>query len=361
MAAARGVAFVGAGFISYSHNLSVRAYGARLVAMASQTRRTAEHRARIFGTEPYTFDTLEAMLTRSDVDVVFVLSPNALHARHANAAIAAGKHIVIEKPMALTVADAEGIVATAQRHGVGIGYAENQVFSPVMVRARELVAEGAVGRVRRVVGFCGHGGPPKGTWFWDPKWAGGGAQFDMGSHTVAASLDLVGWPEVKAIERARLLDHPSGVDGRAEATLIAANGIELDVTSSFVETNDSMWYEIHGEAGVLRATFSPAPFAQDLTLTPKGGASRGIDIPHRGEVMQVSGYLRSMGYLDQVSHFLECFESGRTPRPSGADGVRVVRILLGIYLAAGRGRGVTLDEIPTDRLPLELWKSLPRS
>ncbi|MCJ7795176.1 MAG: hypothetical protein MUQ56_00130, partial [Thermoleophilia bacterium] len=171
----------------------------------------------------------------------------------------------------------------------------------------------------------------------------------------------VGWPEVKAIKRAKLLDHPSGVDGRAEATLIAANGIELDVTSSFVETNESMWYEIHGEAGVLRATFSPAPFAQDLTLTPKGGAPRSIDIPHRGEVMQVSGYLRSMGYLDQVGHFLECFESGRTPQPSGADGVRVVRILLGIYLAAGRGRGVTLDEIPADRLPLELWKSLPRS
>lgn len=359
MAAASGVAFVGAGFISYSHNLAVRAHGARLVALASQTRRTAEHRARIFGAEPYTFDALEAMVTRSDVAVVFVMSPNALHAAHATAAIAAGKHVVIEKPMALTVADAEGIVTAAQRRGVGIGYAENQVFSPVMVRARELVAEGAVGRVRRVVGFCGHGGPPAGTWFWDPQWAGGGAQFDLGAHTVATALDLIGQPAVKAVARARLVEHPSGVDGRAEATLITVNGIEIGVTSSFVEANESMRYEVHGDAGVLGATFSPAPFAQQITLTPVDGASRDIDIPHRAEVMQVSGYLRSMGYLDQVGHFLECFASGRTPRQSGADGVRVVRILLGIYLAAGCGRGVGLEEIPADRLPIDLWKGPP--
>jgi predicted dehydrogenase len=357
MTAACGVAFVGAGFISYSHHLAVRAQGARLVAMASHTRRTAEHRARIFGAEPYTFDRLEAMLARSDVDVVFVMSPNALHAAHANAAIAAGKHVVIEKPMALTIADAEGIEAAARRRGVGVGYAENQVFSPIAVRARELVAEGAVGRVRRVVGFCGHGGPPAGTWFWDPKWAGGGAQFDMGSHTVATALHLVGQPEVEAIERARLVEHPSGVDGRGEATLVAAGGVEIDVTSSFVEPSESMWYEVHGDSGVLRMVFSPAPFAQQLTLTLEDGASREIEVPRRAEVTRVSGFLGSMGYLDQAAHFLECFASGRTPRQSGADGVRVVRILLGIYLAAGRGRGVRLGEVPADRLPIELWKS----
>jgi predicted dehydrogenase len=73
--------------------------------------------------------------------------------------------------------------------------------------------------------------------------------------------------------------------------------------------------------------------------------------------MQLSGYLRSMGYLDQVSHFLDCFADHHTPRQSGAEGVRVTRILLGIYLAAGRGRSIAPDEIPTDRLPLDLWKS----
>jgi predicted dehydrogenase len=289
-----------------------------------------------------------------------VLSPNALHATHAIAAIEAGRHVVLEKPMALTVADAERIVAAAQRYNVGIGYAENQVFSPIAVRARALVVEGAVGRVRRVVGFCGHGGPPPRTWFWDPKWAGGGAQFDLGSHTVATALDLAGQPEVEAVERARLDEHPTGVDGRAEATLVTAGGIEIDATSSFVEATESMWYEVHGDAGVLRMVFAPAPFAQQLTLTPKGGTAEDIDIPHRAEMMQVSGFVRSMGYLDQAGHFLECFASGRLPRQSGADGVRVVRILAGIYLAAGRGCGVRLDEVPPDCLPIELWKGPDR-
>ncbi len=87
MSSVRGVAFVGAGFISYMHNYALRVCGnARLVAIASNSRRVAEHRGHIFAAEPYTFAEIERMLERPDIDTVFILSPNALHARHTLAA-----------------------------------------------------------------------------------------------------------------------------------------------------------------------------------------------------------------------------------------------------------------------------------
>lgn len=263
MSSVRGAAFVGAGFISYMHNYALRVCGAKLVAIASNSRRVAEHRAHIFDAEPYTFAEVERMLGRPDVDMVFILSPNAFHARHALAALHAGKHVVLEKPMALTLSDAREMIGLAEKQRLQIGYAENQVFSPVVRRARELVAEGVVGKVRRVVAFVGHSGPAPEGWFWSPALAGGGAQFDLGSHTVEAALYLAGQPSVRAVTRARLIEHASGVDCRAQAVIACADDIELDLTTSYVEPDESMWYEVHGHRGMLRCVFSPAPRAAD--------------------------------------------------------------------------------------------------
>jgi myo-inositol 2-dehydrogenase/D-chiro-inositol 1-dehydrogenase len=357
MSGTRGVAFVGAGFISYMHNYALRVYGgAQLMAIASNSRRMAEHRAHIFAAEPYVFSDLDRMLARPDVETVFILSPNALHARHALAALRAGKHVVVEKPMALTLAEARAIVELAEKTRLQVGYAENQVFSPVVRRARELVAGGAVGKVQRVVAFVGHGGPAPDGWFWNPALAGGGAQFDLGSHTVEAALYLAGQPQIRRVERAVLTAHPSGVDSRAEAVLVSADGIEFQLTTSYVEPEESMWYEVHGDRGVVRCVYSPAPLAQQITLSAPGEQPQDIDFPHRYEMLRVDRYIGSMGYVDQAVHFLDCFQSGRTPSESAADGARVLAILAAIYLAAGRRRPVDVAEVPADVAPVDLWK-----
>lgn len=356
MSRTRGVAFVGAGFISYMHNYALRVCGgAKLVAIASNSPRTAEHRAHLFGAEPYVFSDLDRMLGRPDVETVFILSPNALHARHTLAALRAGKHVVLEKPMALTLSDAREIIELAKKMRVQVAYAENQVFSPVVRRARELVAGGAIGAVQRVVAFVGHGGPPPG-WFWNPALAGGGAQFDLGSHTVETALYLAGHPQIRAITRAVLAEHPSGIDGRAHAALVSADGIEFDLTTSYVEPEESMWYEVHGDRGSLRCVHAPAPLAQQITLSRAGEAAEDIDFPYRFEMLRVDRYIGSMGYVDQLAHFLDCFASGQTPSESAADGARVLAILAAIYLAAGRGQPVEIGDVPANVPPIGLWK-----
>lgn len=350
-----GVAFIGAGFISFLHIIAIRSNpNTKLVAVASRSKGMAENRARIFNADCYTFDELDKMLARKDIDIAYVQSPNSAHARHAVAALKAGKHIVIEKPMTVTLKEAEEIVSAAKNAGVEIGYAENQVFAPVVMKARELVADGAIGKVKRVTAFCGHSGPSKAGWFWKPQFSGGGANIDLGPHTLETSLYLAGKPPIKRVRSCAMTKSDDGaIDVKAEMILESEDGIELSVTSSWLETEDNFWYEVSGEKGDLKCVFAPVP--QFLTLLPKGGEPEDIDFPGRFD-LHLDKYIASSGYLGQLDHFEECFRKGVTPLESGIDGKNVLRILAAAYLSAARGQPVELaSAIPADKTPIELW------
>lgn len=350
-----GAALIGAGYVAYLHLLAVRNNpNMKLVALASRSKEIAEHRARIFDTEPYTFSDLGGLLKRKDVDIVFVLSPNSLHARHALAAIKAGKHIIIEKPMTVTLAEADNVIAAAEKAGVMIGYAENQVFAPLLMKMRELIADGAIGEITSASGICGHGGPSPFGWFRNPKFAGGGAHVDLGSHTLETLLYLIGKPPVKTVTSCRMVETPEGgIDGRAEAVLETEDGIEMKMMSSWLETEDNFSYEVTGSTGRITAMVNPPP--QFLTLFDATGNAENIEFPGQFD-MRLNRYLASSGYVGQIAHFAECFRTGETPSESGMDGKNVLNILLAGYLSAGRKRPVKLaSAIPPDKTPVRLW------
>jgi len=122
--------------------------GADLVAIASRTRAAAEKLAHAHpGARAFAFDELPELLADPRVELVFVNSPNRLHAAQALAALESGKHVVVEKPLCLTLDEADALCAAAARRRLLLGYAENLCFSPLYRRARELVRGGAVGRV----------------------------------------------------------------------------------------------------------------------------------------------------------------------------------------------------------------------
>ena len=350
-----GVAFIGAGFIAYMHLLAVRNNPhTKLVALASRSPRVAEHRARIFDTETYTFDTMDEMLARDDIDIVCILSPNYLHAGHSLKAIEAGKHIILEKPMTVTLAEADEVINAAQSAGVGIGYAENQVYAPLLVRAREAIAGGAIGAIRSATGVCGHSGPSPAGWFRKPEFAGGGAHIDLGSHTLESILYLIGKPAIKRVNSCTMAEAPEGgIDGKGEAMLETENGITIEMTSSWLEEDDEFYYEVEGDTGRIRAVFSPPP--QFLTLYRDNGETENIEVPGQFD-MQVDKYLASNGYVGQLADFESCFREGTTPTESGADGRNVLRILLAGYMSAAGECPVELSaDIPTDRTPVQLW------
>jgi predicted dehydrogenase len=342
-----GVALLGAGWISRVHWAALeRAGGAKLVAVASRTRAAAEKLAAPQGAAPFAFDELPRLLAEPGVELVFVNSPNRLHAEHAVAALEAGKHVVVEKPLCFTPAEAERMCAAADRHRRVLGYAENLCFAPLFRRARELVRSGAVGRVLWARQVEKHGGPYS-PWFFDLVEAGGGALMDMGCHGIEALRFVFDRPEIRSVS-ARLATVLHGdktrLDDDAVVTLELADGATLVSESSWaVQGGMQSSLEVHGTDGTLVADLMGET---GLRLAKRDGAQSRPPVDP----------LVDHGYVGEMAHFLAAARGGPLDE-SGADGRAVLEILLAAYASAGQGgRAVPLPFRPTGiARPADLW------
>lgn len=135
-----------------------------------------------------------ALLTAPDVDAVYIATPNRFHAPFALQALEAGKHVIIEKPFTTSAADAEEIVARAERLGRLVTVGMNQRFLPDCQRVAELTRQGALGHVyhAKAYWFRRSGIPKLGSWFGSKALAGGGALYDIGAHLLDLALYALG-------------------------------------------------------------------------------------------------------------------------------------------------------------------------
>lgn len=346
------IGLAGAGWISRTHAAALRRVAdARVTAVWSRTRERAERFAAEFGCEASS-DRVEDLFPH--VDVVCVNSPNALHAEHAIAAARAGKHVIVEKPLATTIEEGEAIVAACAQAGVGLAYAEELPFAPKFARVRELLASGALGGPLYVTQREAHGGPYS-PWFFTREEAGGGVLMDMACHGVECVRWLLGKPAVRRVtahlararhaERGPLEDHAvlhlefeGGVGALVEASWALEGGMQ-----SRLEVWGARGY---AEADLLQRTGLRA-FARD------GGvpfaASPGWSTPP-------ADWLWENGYPQELEHFLACFRRGQTPVESGADGVAVLEILSAAYASARAGRAIELPfRAPGIERAVDLW------
>jgi predicted dehydrogenase len=235
-----------------------RDFVAPAIARSTNGRLVATH-------DPALGTDLETFLATPGLDGVYVAAPNDVHAELVAAAAAAGKHVLCEKPMATTVADAEAMVAACARAGVRYGTAFNQRFHPAHVRLGELVAGGALGQVTqaRVKYACET--PPwwgEDDWHFDRARAGGGALFDLAPH----GLDLLGvllareLTEAVALHQRAVLDHPVE-DGAVIAARYEEVLAVLQVSYAHPETLPRRELELVGTKGmaVARDTMGQDP------------------------------------------------------------------------------------------------------
>ena len=163
-----GAAIVGAGFIGAVHARSARLAGARIVGVAASSPESSRKAAARLGAERAEADA-EALATADDVDVVHLCTPNHLHAPLARAALAAGKHVVCEKPLALDGAEAESVTAAAEAAGRVATVPFVYRYNPMALEARARIAAGELGRVRLL-----HGGYLQ-DWLSRPRTTRGGS------------------------------------------------------------------------------------------------------------------------------------------------------------------------------------------
>ncbi len=221
-----------------------RADRCRIVAIASRDASRAAQIAREADI-PTAHGSYAALLADPDVDAVYIPLPNHLHAEWAIAAARAGKHVLCEKPLALTAADAERMIAAADAAGVRLMEAFMYRLHPSWVAVRELVASGRIGRLTAVQSWFSYFND-------DPanirniQAFGGGALFDIGCYSVNLSRMLFG-AEPTSVKGSILRDPTSGVDILTSGVLEFADGIGTFTCSTRAE--DDQRVHVYGSDG----------------------------------------------------------------------------------------------------------------
>jgi predicted dehydrogenase len=253
------------------------------------------------------------LVTADDVDAVVIATPNALHAPQAIAMLEAGKHVLVEKPMARTLAEADDMLAAARASSGFLMIAHCWRFHDDVRALRRRIAAGELGEVVKTRGYGVHAGWGPSGWFVDPELAGGGALLDMGVHAIDTARYLLGDPEPAGVCAAigtRYGDYP--VDDDAILLIRWSNG-----TNSIVESG---WWQPH-LAGMEADTevYGTAGYARvwDFTEGPEG-------YEHCAQPM----------YSAQMAEFLDAAAEGRQPQPSGEAGRVVMRVVDEAYRGA---------------------------
>jgi len=175
------------------------------------------------------FTDLGEALRDAAIDAVYVASPVALHAEQTIASLRAGKHVLCEKPVALDYAQAESMAAAARESGRLLGIAYYRRLYPKLMRARQLIAEGAIGRPVLVeANYHGWLESPERGWLKDPALAGGGPLYDVGSHRIDACNFLFGKP-VRATGLLSNALHELAVEDSATTLIEYAGGVHAVV------------------------------------------------------------------------------------------------------------------------------------
>ena len=331
---------LGSGFVADFYMEGLRDVpGAEVVANYSRSDERANEFGRRHGVSRQ-YTTMEDLCADEDVDLVVIALPNHLHLPATRVATAGGKAIVCTKPLARNAGEAAEMVNLVRKAGVMHGYAETEVFSPDVMRAREMIESGAIGDVLTVRAREAHSGPHA-PHFWDGETAGGGALLDMGCHTVEAARyffgkdnrikDVFAWgatlvhhEKTKAEDNAVLLLRLE--DGRTsltEASWTAKGGMELR-------------NEIYGTMGRIVTDTSSTrirAFIQQSAgyLMEKADADTGWVFPIPDEA-------RVYGYHEEMRHFTQCYVEGKQPREDFVDGYIVNCVLDAAYRSMKTGR-----------------------
>jgi predicted dehydrogenase len=318
------VALLGAGWIMDFHAGAVRAHpGAELVAAANWREPSLEAFARRHGIARTTTDWRE-LATDPEVDAVVIGTPNALHAEQAVACLEAGKHVLVEKPMARTLAEADAMLAAAASSGSRLMVAHCWRFHDDVIGLRDRVAAGELGEVVKTRGYGLHASWGPAGWFTDPELAGGGALLDMGVHAIDTTRFVLGDPlpeRVSATVGTRYGDY--AVDDDAILLVSWSNG-----ANSIIESG---WWQPH-----------VAGLEAETEVYGTGGYARIWD---RAELPDGEEHCTQAMYSAQMAEFVEALAAGRQPRPDGEDGRVVMRVVELAYAAAAAHDGVDRDAV----------------
>jgi myo-inositol 2-dehydrogenase / D-chiro-inositol 1-dehydrogenase len=352
------VAILGAGFISDIHLECYHRFVPEAEVVAVYTRDAAK--AKAFAEKhhiPTWYDDIDKLINDSGCEVVDICLPNYLHATATLKAAAAGKHIIIEKPLAVTLEEADSMIAATKSAGVKLMYAEELCFAPKYERVRQLVKEGAIGDTYMLKQSEKHSGPHS-DWFYDIKLSGGGVLMDMGCHGIAWfrwMLNNAKATSVYASMNTVLHKNRTTAEDNSVVIIEFENGVTGVVENSWAKhggMDDKS--EVHGTGGVIYADLFMGNAAIAYSKHGFGYAMEKADTT-MGWSFPIFEEAFNQGYPHELKHFIECVQQDKEPVVTGEDGRAVLEIIYAAYASAGQGKKIMLPFAPIVEKPIDLW------
>ena len=342
------IAVIGAGQIGRHHMEAIRRCPrAQLVAIADTSRPRLAEAAERFGVAEQFVDH-RRLLARGDVDAVSIALPNHLHASVAIDALKAGKHVHLDKPIAMNARQAAGILAVAKKARRVFMVGQNQRFTRDTQLLKQFIDRGALGEIYHArAWWIRRGGIPRiGSWFTQKKFAGGGALVDLGVHMLDLALHLMdNFQPVSVTGLTHAAFGPrglgSGTWGLSEINADAVFDVD-DYAAAFIKLKG-------GRSLILEASWAAHVAEHGYGVHVYGTEAGGSVFPakiyrRRGNHYEVIAPERmKLKYPeDRLHHFADCVLDGQKPLVSPEQSLVVQKILDAIYKSAQTGREVRL-------------------
>ena len=321
-----------------------RAEGTTLAAVVSRDNARGEAFAKTHGIAKV-YTSLDAALGDRDIDAIYDASPDGLHAPHALAATAAGKHILIEKPLAISLNDARAAIEAARRHGKQLGVVFNQRHEAVHQEARRIVLAGEIGELklahvqialRTATQRVGATAPV--TWRTDPAMRAGGIAVSIGDHAYD-TLSYIAGQQIDAVSALSDATQNKPPNERVVSMLLKLSGGAIGYAmASFVTSFAKRPFELHGTKGTLvidnsytyitGAGDDPTP---TLTVLNEAGTT-------------VTRFPATDCFRLEIEQFNSAIVGKGTPMTSGAEGLRLLATGDALYAAIDSGRLTRVDD-----------------
>jgi predicted dehydrogenase len=299
---------------------------------------------------PHKYEDFHEMVGRDDIDAVSVCVPNFLHHDVTIAAAKAKKHVICEKPLAITVPQAAEMVEACAADGVKLFYAEDWVFAPSLSRMEEIITEGALGEVLFVKAKETHSGSHS-PFAKKKSTCGGGSLIHLATHPIGYLLHLFGAEknsvtEVTGMTTGGLENNFVHKDFEGEdwfaGLMTFADGKRALVEGNYITVggmDDRV--EVYGTEGRINVELT---FGSAIEVYSRGGYEYAIEKADftQGWTKPAVDEFQSLGYVSEINYFVDCILNDREPKfaVSGAGGLACMKVVEGFYRSAAEGRTI---------------------
>jgi len=329
------VGVMGSGAVTQTVHLPLlsRLEGATVLALSDTDRRKAETVASRFGIPRVVSD--EEMFRDPEIDALVVSTPNHLHQEQAIAGLEAGKHVLVERPLAFDGAGVEAVLEAARESGKSVTVGMSHRYRPDVIALRSFVAGGELGEVHTVRGAWLNRKMPlaRVTWRQRLDEAGGGALMDLGVQVLDLCFWLTGFPDAERVV-ARIHPGEYEVEDAAVLTVMAEGGLsfQVEVSTSYFADEDRHFIRVMGNEG--SGALPPLEVQKQL-----GGRPMDVTPIHPDEVQRENPY--TSAYRRQLDHFVRS-AAGEAESPLPEEQVRLMALVQAAYRSAREGKEVVL-------------------